>query len=272
MMIRAAGITIALLAYVLVFSMQERSRADTLLEMRHPMPSPIQEAALGYLRQLGGEIQFIKTAVFYGGVEPGRDPYDYAPQVAGRLAAAAELHPHFIDTYYLAQAILPYVDSDYAALANDIHRRGMAALPDNYALLFFIGFNNFYYLHDYAAAADYLHRASRHPGAPSWFGHLAATLAGRGGDIRGGLLWLEAMLAAEEDEYMRERYRHSIAMFHRAIQVLEAIEDYREKHGREPATLEELVPEQMEKLPEFDPPFRLSWDPPELRLLRGDQQ
>ncbi|MFU8819362.1 MAG: hypothetical protein ACNA74_06530 [Desulfurivibrio sp.] len=268
MMVRTTLFITVLFFYLFAFGQQERSYSAELLAIRHPTPPLIQEIALGYLKQLGGEIQFIKTAVFYGGIEAGRDPLDYAAPVAGRLAAAGHLHPRFLDTYYLTQAILPYINDEYAELANDVHRRGMAALPDNYVLPFFVGFNHFYHLKDPGRGASYLHLSGQLPGAPSWFGHLAATLAGEGGDIYGGLFWLRAMLVAEEDELMQERYRHSISMFERAVVVQEAVLAYRAARGEYPATLAALEPDYLPAVPEFDYPFELSWQPPELRLLR----
>ncbi|MFH7320917.1 hypothetical protein ACHHRT_09935 [Desulfurivibrio sp. D14AmB] len=268
MMARVALFAGLLLFYLFTFWQQEKGVAATPPSPTHPAPPLIQEIALGYLKQLGGEIQFIKTAVFVGGGITMRDRLEYAPPLAARLTAAAHLHPRFIDTYYLAQAVLPYIHDEYAELANDIHRRGMAVLPDNFVLPFFVGFNHFYHLKDPGQGAGYLHQAGQKPGAPVWFGHLAATLAGEGGDIYGGLFWLRAMLAAEEDELMQERYRHSISMFERAVTVQEAVLAYKAERAEYPSTLTELAPDYLPALPEFDPPFELSWQPPELRLLR----
>ena len=263
------GLPLLLLFFYLgAFGLQERRYGDEPSRLTHPVPPILQEIALGYLRQLGGEIQFVKAAVFSGGGISLRDNLEYGPPLAGRLTAAAQLHPHFIDTYYLAQAVLPYIHDDLAEAANRIHARGLAARPDQFVLPFFIGFNHFYYLKEPAQAANYLRQAVEIPGAPFWFGHLAATLAGEGGDIYGGLVWLRAMLAAEEDEHLRERYQHSIAMFERAVTVQEAVTAYHAERGEYPESLALLEPDYLPALPEFAPPFELSWQPPDLRLLR----
>lgn len=232
------------------------------------MPPAIQKIAFGYLRQLGGEMQFIKASVFYGGVKPGRDPLEYAESLAQHFTAAAILHPHFVDTYFLCQATLPYINNEYTKQTNSILGLGMTALPDNFVLPFFVGFNHFYHLKDLSNAARFLKIASEKPNGPTWLGHLASVLAAEGGDIYGGLIWLKAMLAGEEDEKMRERYQHSIVMFERAVIVQQAINTYKNQHGQYPTALDALVPEVMAALPEFDPSFQLSWDPPILRLIR----
>lgn len=272
-MVRSVWVMAALALYALLFWQQERITGDEPPRLQHPMPAALQQAALGYLRQLGGENQFIRAAVFLGGIEvETRDPQTYAAPLAARLETAAILHPHFLDTYYLNQAMLPFIDPDYADHANRIHAMGMKARPDDYVLPFFVGFNHFYHLGDSVGAATYLHQAANLPGAPSWFGHLAGVLAGEGGDIHGGLMLLQAMLAGEEEEAMRERYRHSISMFERAAVVQEAVQAYRRSRGSYPPDLADLVPDHLPGLPQFDPPFVLRWEPPTLRLLRAQPE
>lgn len=257
-----------LFVYGMFFSLQEKRFSESSQQLSHPLPPVIQKAALGYLRQLGGEMQFIKASVFYGGVKPGRDPLEYAEPLAQHFIAGAVLHPHFIDTYFLCQATLPYINDEYVVQANSVLSMGEKALPDNFVLPFFIGFNHFYHLKEPQDAARFLKIASEKPNGPTWLGHLASILAAEGGDIYGGLIWLKAMLSAEEDELMRERYQHSIAMFERAVTVQQAIDSYKKQQGNYPAKLSDLVPDILPALPEFDSPFRLIWNPPTLRLLR----
>lgn len=256
------------LCYGIFFSLQESRFPKSGQQLSHPLPPLIQKIAFGYLRQFGGEMQFIKASVFYGGVKPGRDPLEYAEPLANHFMAAATLHPHFVDTYYLCQSSLPYINEEYVAYANEVLGIGMEALPDDFVLPFFVGFNHFFHLKDLPNAARFLKISSEKPNGPSWLGHLASNLAAEGGDIYGGLIWLKAMLSAEEDELMRERYKHSIAMFERAVTVQQAIDSYKKQRGKYPAKLTDLVPDILPSLPDFDTPFQLIWNPPTLRLLR----
>ena len=257
-----------LLAYGGLFQHQERLFREEPLELAFPLAASIQKVALGYLRQLGGEMLFIKANVFLGGVKPGRDPYDYAESLSKHLDGAADLHPPFVDTYYLCNAMLPYIGPDYAMEANRILEKGMAAMPDNLILPFFVGFNFFYHLNEPIEAARYLKIASEKPTAPSWLGHLASTLAAEGGDIKGGVIWLRGMVATEEDEKIRERYQQSLAVFEQAANVQQAIELYTARHGQPPPDLPALVPEFVAALPQFPADYELAYTPPTLRLLR----
>lgn len=257
-----------LLAYGGLFQHQELLFREEPIELAFPLAASVQKAALGYLRQLGGEMLFIKANVFLGGVKPGRDPYDYAESLTKHLDGAAALHPPFVDTYFVCNGSLPYIGPEYVLEANRILEKGMVAMPDNVLWPFFVGFNFFYHLNEPIEAARYLKIASEKPTAPSWLGHLASTLAAKGGDIKGGVIWLKGMLAAEEDEKTREHYQQSLAIFEQAASVQQAIENYTARHGQPPSDLPALVPEFMAKIPQFPADYELAYSPPTLRLLR----
>ena len=257
-----------LFLYGAFFSLQEARFSASSQQLPHPVPPTIQKIALGYLKQLGGEMQFIKASVFYGGVKPGRDPLEYAEPLAQRFTAAATLHPHFIDTYFLCQAILPYVNNDYARYTNTVLAQGMTALPENFVLPFFAGFNHMYYLDEPLDAARLFHLAAKRPNAPPLLEHLANILSAEGGNIYAALIGLRGMYASEKDEQIKMRYAEEIVAFEKAVTVLEAIRRHEKTTGTPPAALNDLVPEYLPVLPEVGPIFRLEWKPPHLGVVR----
>lgn len=109
---------------------------------------------------------------------------------------------------------------------------------------------------------------AQHEDTPSWLGHLSAVLAARGGDILGGLVWLRAMLATEENELVRARYRAEIREFEKAAQVLGAISAYHRKYGEAPVNLKVLEPEFIEKIPQIGEGYVLRYKLPTLHLER----
>lgn len=258
--------------YVVFFSLQESRFSESNQQLSHPLPPVIQKIALGYLRQLGGEILFIKTSVFYGGLKPGRDPLEYAEPLASHFAAAATLHPQFIDTYFLCQAILPYINNDYARRANSVLAQGMAALPDNFVLPFFAGFNHFYHLEEPLAAARLFHLAAARPNGPPMLEHLANILSAEGGNIYAALIGLRGMYASEKDEQVKMRYAEEIAAFEKAVTVLNAIQRHEKMKGMPPAVLADLVPDYLPAIPDVGPIFTLEWKPPHLQVVRIAKQ
>lgn len=269
MILRLLCFTGVFILYCILFVQQERLLQSAVLQLPHPLPAAVQKIALGFVKQLGGEVNFIKAKLFLGGVEPGRDPDTYAPSLAQHFSVASQLHPLLKDTYYFCQSSLPQISPLYAKETNKVLERGIQAMPDEPFLPFFVGFNYFYYLKQPKEAAIYLRKVSQMPDTPSWIGHLASTLAAEGGDIATGLMWLKTMYASEEDELMRERFRKTIAAFEKAASVQDAVTLYKTQNGNYPQTLKGLVPDYLPDLPDFDNHFSLFWEPPTLRLIRN---
>lgn len=257
-----------LAGYGALFSLQEQRFAGADQQLAYPLPPTVQRAALGYLRQLGGEMEFIRASVFYGGLRPGRDPLDYAEPLAQHFSAAAELHPAFIDTYFLCQAALPPINAEYARYANSVLAKGIAALPDNFMLPFFAGFNYFYYLNEPLEAAQLFRLAATRPNAPPLLEHLADILSAEGGDIYAALIGLRGLYVTEKDEQVKERYAEEMDAFQKAATVLNAVKKYEQSTGAPPPRLEDLVPRYLPTIPDVGPIFELEWKPPHLRVVR----
>lgn len=265
---RAPLFFLLLCTYGALFSLQEARFSEKNQELSHPLPPSIQKIALGYLRQLGGEMLFIKASVFHGGVKPGRDPLEYIEPLAQHFSTAAALHPHFADSYFLCQATLPHVNKDYARQANRVLAQGMAALPEDFVLPFFAGFNHFYYLDEPLEAARLFHLAAAKPNGPPMLEHLAHLLTAEGGNIYGALTGLRVMHASEQDEQVKKRYAEEIAAFEQAAVVLDALHRYETAKGAPPGALIDLVPEYLPAIPDIGPIFTLEWEPPHLGVVR----
>lgn len=259
---------VLLMCYGFLFAQQEHFFSEVDQQLSHPTPPKVQKAALGYLRQLGGEIQFIKASVFYGGLKPGSDPMGYAEPLARHFTAATTLHPHFIDTYFLCQAVLPYINDEYTRYANTILAQGIAALPENIVLPFFAGFNHFYFLDEPTEAARLFHLAAQRPNAPPILEHLATLLSAEGGNIYAALLGLRGMYATEKDERRKLVYKKEIVVFEKAVTVLNAIHRYEQMNGKPPEQLKDLTPSQLPAIPDIGPLFKLEWRSPHLRVVR----
>jgi hypothetical protein len=267
-MLRSLLFVCLALIYGTLFMHHEQAKQQAEPQLALPLPTPALKTILGYLRQLGGEMHFIKTSVFLGELDPSKPMDKYAVSLASNFEAMAELHPYFRDTYFLAESGLAHIGPEYARQANAILDKGIKAYPDDWFLPFFKGFNHFYYLKENRQAADDLLAASKLPDGPPWLAHLASMLAAEGGDIYAGLVWLKSMLKAEQDETMQERYKEDIAVFEKALAVQNAIFAYRQRYGRVPSILNELVPEFLPGLPDLGKDFLLVWEPPVLQVKR----
>ncbi len=262
-------VAVLLLVYAASFWHQELVGERRDVQLSPPFRWELQRAALGYLRQLGAEMHFVRTAVFLGGRPTGFDLREVAPAMSQIFSVSSKLYPQFVDTYFLCESSLANLGEEYARIANRILDVGIEAIPGNWVLPFFAGFNCMHYLNQTTEASRYLHEAGQRPDAPRWIAHLSALLAAKSGQIYAGLLWLKAMEATEENEVVRAHYRKEIGEFEKALKVLHALGEYKREYGRYPERLSSLVPGFLDRLPEFDAGYELVWNPPDLHLVRA---
>jgi len=261
------GLAALLVAYGILFSAQETVQGRDVVTLTPTLPIALQRT-LGYLRQFGAEMLYIKAAVFLGGRAEGTLPQTYADTLAEHFQIISQLHPKLLDTYYLSESSLPWINAEQARRTNQILETGVRAQSEEWFIPFFIGFNEFRYLNDPIRAARWLQQASEVQEAPTGIGHLSAILSARGGDILGGLAWLRAMKIAEKNAATRIMYGMDIAEFEKAARVLGAISAYERIHGEAPMTLKHLMPEFLERLPEMRQGYVLRYNRPNLHLER----
>ena len=259
---------ILLVLYLMVWGMQADKASWADYYLSPATPAPVLKVASGYARQLTAFALFVKVSIFAGGPLRGVDQLNYADTLAQNFDVMTDLYPEFIDPYHYCQSLLAPISSEYAGRANGILDRAVKSHPLLVYFPFFQAFNTFYYMQQPVKAAEMFFTLSTRPDAPPWFGHLAGMLMARGGNLVAGRSMLEAMLATEQDEFMKDRYRRSIGNFDQAIRVQAALDHYRQEHDTDATTLQELVPDYLDVLPILDDGFVLVWEPPLLRLDR----
>jgi len=257
-----------IVAYCLLFVAQDKRGGIGSTNLSPALPVRMLDV-LGhsYLNQLIAESLFIKTAVYYGGLNKRMDEGNLE-MMGQHFTAMSQLHPKLLDIYYRSEAVLAHRGSTYTRMANRILENGRSALPEQVTLPFFEGFNYFQYLNSPIRAAEILRSASSLPRSPKWIGHLASMLMARGGNIRTGLIWLKGMLAVSQDEGEKERYRKDILEFEKAMHVQQALDRYAHRLGKYPDSLTVLLPVYLDVLPTWEHGYMLEYKPPKLFLRR----
>jgi TPR repeat protein len=128
--------------------------------------------------------------------------------------------------------------------ANRILERSLEYHPDDWRNRFYLGFNHFYYLQENERAAHWLAEAAEREGAPRHLAGLAARLqAGEAGiEVAAGMI--QRLLAGTDDPYARAEYEkmlEEIETERRARFLDAAREAYRRGHGRDIASVEDLL-------------------------------
>ncbi|OIO69569.1 MAG: hypothetical protein COW19_06690 [Zetaproteobacteria bacterium CG12_big_fil_rev_8_21_14_0_65_55_1124] len=257
-----------IVAYITVFFSVDRQMNHDERDLSPALPTMALEL-IGhtYLNQFIAEALFIKTAVYYGGLNhmPDEGNLDLLGQ---HFVTISHLHPRMLDVYYRSEGVLAHRGIKYTSVANGILEQGRAALPNVLAMPFFEGFNYSLYMNQPAKAAEILRVASEIPGSPRWIGHLASLLAAEGGNIRSGLIWLKAMQASADDEAEKERYQKEIEVFEQGLLVQAALDQYVRNTNRHPDTLDELLPDYIRQLPHIENGYKLEYRVPNLFLKR----
>lgn len=260
-----------LVIYGLIFRTQEKMFQGIEVDLQ-PLPGYRYILAIsGYLHQIVAEISFVETAVFLGGVKAGTEPSTYSVTLAHNYQQITKIYPEFIDPYFYSQSYLAGVNNEATNAVNEILSTGMLAHPENLVLPFFQGFNFFRYLDEPLQASKIFTVASMLPNAPPMFSHLAAILSAEGGQLEASIHSLRAMIQSADDETVKRRYHEEMEMFQQAYIVQQAVWKYSNEKQSYPKTLDQLVPNYIEKLPDFGNVFNLTWKPPTVGLKRPDR-
>lgn len=246
------GLLLTLVLYTLivpgVWNSREQARAD--IPAGYIIPSQFSRIlSLGHQGVLSDYL-FLKTATFIGG-----------RNVAGQLMIAEDWHyviksldvvtdldPYFTDPYILAEGLLAW-DAGQPEEANRLLKKGIEHRTWDWRLQFFVGFNYFYFLQDYASASGYIMAAAQMEGSPAYLKTLGARLAYYGGQSRTALLFLEEMLAEASDPMLHKRLRLRHQALQHAVIIEDALERFKQAEGRLPGFGELVTAGYLDELP-----------------------
>jgi hypothetical protein len=254
----------------IVFSTLEKVSERHPPQLENFLPAPLQKTVLGFFKQIGAETEFILLEVFLGtaSVRKYLPPTEYEENLAYNFTTITDIHPHFLDFFYLCQSSLSYISPESAITTSTILLKGAKANHDNILLKSWAAFNYFFYAHNNKKAASIYLDLAKKNGAPRWFGHLAAVLNARDGNLQSSIMALKMMLATATKKYEKQRYEKDLGIFKKALQVSWATQRYEKKYLKKPNNLTELVPEFLPRLPETGDQFTLHWNGTRVTLVR----
>jgi hypothetical protein len=190
-------------------------------EAQPPLPLPEDDGAIMYLRSasavrrvaltydaLAADVYWIRAIQHYGSTKLSSDPNKAYSQLYPLLDLTTSLDPYFDVAYRFGAIFLsePFPNGPGRAdLAVALLEKGLAARPERWEYAQDIGFVHYWWLHDYAAAADWFLRAAAIPGAPNWLKPLAAVTLAQGGSRESSRrLWQEVHSGADV-EWLRSQ-------------------------------------------------------------------
>jgi hypothetical protein len=203
------------------------------------------------LRSLVADVMFLQAIQIHGSNRNARSAEEGAADdraIDRLLTYATDVDPKFAGAYRFAGNAMPRHTTDGKATnvlqARQILKKGVIERPDDWRIPFALGFIESYYLADFAEAAHHLAQAARTPGSPAYLGLLATRAAAEGGDLEFGFQLANAMAAQATEESAQKEWQRRILdlRMERDLRLIDAaLQRYRERSGRSPVSLRELV-------------------------------
>jgi hypothetical protein len=179
-------------------------------------------------------IQFMADRYRAGGSFDGL--YDF-------LDAVTELDPRYAHVYELGATALVAVDRRPDEAVR-LLEKGYAALPHDWHVPYLLAYTHLFYYQDFAAAARYLEDAAARVGRPTYMTALAARLHAQAGSPDAALGFLDRMRQQARDPVVRagiEERMGEVVVDRDLKRIAAAVARYRERRGRPPETVAELV-------------------------------
>ncbi len=247
---RSPFIAILLLVAAVLHVISLGRAADAMKMLPHDedrtfvLPSPLLKIAALEFRGLVSDIFFLDAMVFIGESQQRKE----RPRVkewewtwfTNVLDTSTDLDPYFFDPYFYANAFLPW-DAGKAEQANKLLIKGSRYRDWDWMLPFFIGFNDFFFLHKDAEAAPFLMEASRRPGGDLMYASIAARLAFKENRTETALFFLEETARRADDQSLKNLYETRIQALQSIVVLEKGVALYKKQFGKMPATIDELV-------------------------------
>ncbi len=179
-------------------------------------------------------------AIQYYGNTAIEDRYEHLTQI---FSIISELDPSYVDPYVVG-ALIAVEDTRDVPLAIKILDMGLAKNPGQWIFPLEAGHYAQLYAKDYALAKEYYGKAMDIPGAPPIARRLFAASAFKSNDLQTAWeTWLEVFQTADDPQIRQIASNHlyEVKAAVDAGVVRDATERFREKFGRSPAVLDDLV-------------------------------
>lgn len=213
------------------------TRIEELAQL--PRGEYLKPMLLGY-QHVGADLLWLQLLQVLGKKKTTVDEYEW---IYHALDVITTLDPQYDYAYYVGGVVLTNL-ANRTDLSNRLLEKGFAANPAIWNLPFLLGYNYYFILGDAARGAEYMAAAAKLPGGPSYLPGLASRMYAEASSPEVALQLLRALWLQTKDQEMRDvlENRAKEIIIERDVQALEAARDaYRDKHGRLPKALDDLV-------------------------------
>lgn len=220
-----------------------------------PAPHVVEAASLGFNAILAD--YYWLQAVQVAGANDVIDA-DTASHLGELVDVVTTLNP-YVDHPYRFAAVWMTHSEEQVRDANLLLERAIEFHPEDWRNYFYLGFNQFYYLGDFEAAASALEGAVANEGSPAYLPRLLARLKSQQGDIDVAEIFLRQLLESTDDESEIAKIEGAldeIEIEHKARHLDRAREAYQQLSGYDIFSVGDLIRGKhrvLQKLPSPEP-------------------
>ena len=222
----------------------ESKKLPAVTESEIVLPTPVLRITSLEFKEFISDLLFIKALIFQGSTyvrkEEPRIKHEEWQWFYKMLVASTDLDPYFSDPYILANAHMTW-EAGMVRETNELLEKGTRYRDWDWSLPFYAGFNEFFFLHDNAKAAELLATAAQRPGPSEQLLSLAARLAYTEKKTENAIIFLEAILVKSEDKQLRKQYTKRISALQARLLLERGVSFYQSKFGRYPTVLQDLI-------------------------------
>jgi len=207
-------------------------------------PKVLKRLSLGY-EGLLADIYWTRAVQYFGSKHHvGAEQYNL---LAPLLEITTYLDPHLVVAYQFGANFLSPKPPDGAGMperAVALMESGIRANPDEWKLYYGLGFIYYWELHDYVKAADAFERGSKRPDAHPFLKIMAAKMAQHAGDRETArMLWVTTFESTNDEQikYNAAAHLQALLVEEQVIALEKLAQDYRDKRGHSPESLNDLV-------------------------------
>jgi tetratricopeptide (TPR) repeat protein len=195
-------------------------------------------AALGH-RSFLSDLYWLQTVQYVGDPRGDERGFDKLLPLVDLVTDLDPRHGYAYQTAGIVLSATGRLDE-----SDRILEKGMGKGPPSWTFPYYLAFNHWFYRGDYEKGAQYARIAAKTPGASPNISQLAVSLSSKSGTPEDAIAMLRELRAAVKDEATASRLdeQMKLAILERDAQALERGAAYfRVLHGRDPASLHELV-------------------------------
>lgn len=156
------------------------------------------------------------------------------------LTVATDLDPYFFDPYYFANSIFTW-EAQMVKETNTLLTKGNRFRDWDWLPSFYLGFNEFYFLHDNAKASEYLMQSSKKSGAAPLLASLAVRLAYKASRTEVAIMFLQQTIEGTKDKREREMLENRLKTLQRIFFLEKAVAAFKTKQRGNPSSLQDLI-------------------------------